>query len=74
MSIKSKKLDHYEKRFGVVALKKGFITPDELVKALTIQVQEDIEMGYHRLIGKIFLDQGIMSGKQIRDLLKEILL
>ena len=70
MSIKSKKLDKYEKRFGVVAVEKGFITNDELVNALTIQVKEDIEMGYHRLIGKIFLDQGIMSLKQISGLLK----
>jgi len=74
MPIKSKKLDKYEKRFGVVAVEKGLITADELVNALTIQVKEDIEMGYHRLIGKIFLDQGIMSGKQISELLKEILL
>jgi len=74
MPIKSKKFDKYEKRFGVVALEKGFITADELVNALTIQVQEDIEMGYHRLIGKIFLDQGIMSGKQISELFKEVLL
>ena len=74
MTIKSKRVEKYEKRFGVVAVEKGFITSDELVNALTIQVQEDIEMGYHRLIGKIFLDQGIMSGKQISELFKEVLL
>ena len=74
MPIKSKKVDHYEKRFGIVALEKGFVTADELIHALKIQVQEDIEMGHHRLIGKIFHDQGIMSGKQIGQLLKEILL
>jgi len=60
--------------FGVVAFKKGYVTSDQLVKALTIQVQEDIDMGYHRLIGKIFIDQGIMSGKQVSEILKEILL
>ena len=74
MPIKSKKLDKYEKRFGVVAVEKGFVTTDELVNALTIQVREDIEMGYHRLIGKIFLDQGIMTGKQISEVFKETLL
>ena len=74
MTIKSKRVEKYEKRFGVVALEKGFVTADELVNALKIQVQEDIEMGYHRLIGKIFLDQGIMSGKQVSGLLKELLL
>lgn len=74
MPVKSQKIDHYEKRFGVVAIEKGFITADELIHALTIQVQEDIEIGYHRLIGKIFLDQGIMSEKQIAEVLKDILL
>jgi len=74
MPIKSKLVDKYEKRFGVVALEKGYITADQLVKALTIQVQEDIDMGYHRLIGKIFIDQGIMSGKQVSEILKEMLL
>jgi len=74
MQIKSKIVDKYEKRFGVVAFEKGYVTADQLVKALTIQVQEDIDMGYHRLIGKIFIDQGIMSGKQVSEVLKEILL
>ena len=74
MQIESKIVDKYEKRFGVVAFKKGYVTADQLVKALTIQVQEDIDMGYHRLIGKIFIDQGIMSGKQVSEILKEILL
>ena len=50
MQIESKIVDKYEKRFGVVAFKKGYVTADQLVKALTIQVQEDIDMGYHRLI------------------------
>ena len=74
MPVKSKKIDHYEKRFGLVAVEKGFITADELINALTIQVQEDVEIGFHRLIGKIFLDQGVMSEKQIARVLKDILL
>ena len=74
MQIESKIVDKYEKRFGVVAFKKGYVTADQPVKALTIQVQEDIDMGYHRLIGKIFIDQGIMSGQQVSEILKEILL
>jgi len=73
MPVKSKKIDHYEKRFGVVATEKGFITSDELINALEIQVQEDVEFGYHRLIGEIFLDRGVMSEEQIAEVLKEIL-
>ena len=56
MPVKSKKIDHYEKRFGVVAIEKGFITADELINGLKVQVQEDVGLGYHRLIGEILLD------------------
>ncbi len=69
----SKPVDHYEKRFGLVSIKKGFITSDELIKALEIQVQEDVESGYHRLVGEILLKQGAMSKKQISEVLKDIL-
>ena len=70
MPVKSKKIDHYEKRFGLVALERGFITAEQLVSALTIQVQEDIEFGSHRLIGKIFVDQNTISAKQVGEVLK----
>ena len=40
-----------EKRFGVVAVEKGFITPDQLFEALKVQVQEDLETETHRLVG-----------------------
>jgi len=74
MPVKSKKIDHYEKRFGVVAIEMGFITSDELINGLKVQVQEDVELGYHRLIGEIFLDRGDMSEEQIAEVLKEILM
>lgn len=56
---------HLEKRFGVIAIEKGFITPEQLVEALKIQIMEDVEKGKHRLIGRIILEQGIMSLDQI---------
>jgi len=56
---------HLEKRFGVVAIESGYVTPKEFVDALKIQVLEDIEKGQHRLIGRILLEQGIMTLEQI---------
>lgn len=56
---------HLEKRFGVIAIEKGFITPEQLVEALKIQILEDVEKGKHRLIGRIILEQGIMTLDQI---------
>ncbi|MCJ7600619.1 MAG: hypothetical protein MUO63_03845 [Desulfobulbaceae bacterium] len=56
---------HLEKRFGVIAIESGYVTPNEFVDALKIQVLEDIEKGQHRLIGRILLEQGVMNLEQI---------
>jgi len=69
----SKKAAHYEKRFGVIAVEKGFISQEELIYALTIQVREDIENGIHRLVGELFFDLKIMDANQIEEVVKEII-
>jgi len=58
-------LDSAEKRFGLIAVKKGFITPKQLSHALEIQVMEDIEKGKHRLLGRILLEQSLITSPQI---------
>ena len=58
-----------EIRFGVKAVKKGFVTPEQVVNALDIQVKEDLWKGKHRLIGKILLDQKIISVSQLNEVL-----
>jgi len=72
MSEKPRKMEFYEKSLGLIATEKGFITPDELIKALTIQVREDIEHWTHRQIGEILLDQDIMYANQIEEVVKAI--
>jgi len=63
---------HLEKRFGVVAIESGYVTPKEFVDALKIQVLEDIEKGRHRLIGRILLEQGVMTLEQIDQVLGKL--
>ena len=70
---KHRKIEHYEKRFGLIAVEKKFITPDELIAALTVQVREDIEQGTHRQLGVILLDQDSMSANQIEEVVKVVL-
>ena len=72
MSDESKNRAHYEKRFGILAVEKGFITQDELIHALTVQVREDIEQGVHRLIGELLFDLKMMKADQIEEVVKEI--
>jgi len=59
-----------EMRFGVVAVEKGFITPEQLFKALKIQVREDLERETHRLLGEILFEQDVMTQEQKEEVLK----
>jgi len=58
-------IECYEKLFGIISMEKGFITPDDLINALIIQVKEQAKNGEQQFIREIFLDQNIMSVKQI---------
>ena len=51
MADKPGKIEHYEKQFGIIAIEKGFITTENLIETLKIQVEEEIEYKTHRLIG-----------------------
>ena len=66
------KIEHYEKRFGIIAIEKGFITADDLVKGMTVQVDEDLRQIRHRLLGEIFFDMGVMTDRQIEEVVSSI--
>lgn len=61
--------EHLEKRFGVLAVERGFVTADQVIEALRIQVTEDMYRGKHRVIGRILLEQGIMTLSDIDEVL-----
>ena len=60
-------------RFGVIAVKKGYITEEALYEALKIQVEEDLKNEEHRLTGTILYDLGLMGEKEIEDVVNELL-
>ena len=73
MQSKSSKIEHYEKRFGLLAVEMEFITPEELIRAMTLQIQEDMQPDrHHRLIGEILLSEDVMSTDQIEAVLNEL--
>ena len=61
-----------QKRFGTVAIEKGFITAIDLLEAMKIQITEDIELKNHRPIGAILLDEGVITGQQLNEVLREM--
>jgi hypothetical protein len=69
MSDKTLKIDHSEKRFGVIAVEQGMITRNQLLEALKAQVEDNVEKGTHRLIGEILYQQGAITLTQISEVL-----
>lgn len=53
------------KRFGQLAIEKGFVTVDQIIEAFTIQARESVEMQKRRPIGEILLELGYISTQQI---------
>ena len=66
------KIDHYERSFGIIAVEKGFITPEDLIEALKVQVNQEIEIGKHRFFGGILLHQDKITARQIDDVVKTL--
>jgi len=63
----------YCRRFGQVAVERGFITPEQLREALTEQVDDDLTNRQHRLLGDILFEKNWMTAKQIESVLNETL-
>lgn len=61
-----------EKRFGFIAVEKGYINADQLLEAMMIQLKENLERWEHRLLGKILFDLGYMNSDQVREVLEEM--
>ena len=60
--------DRY-KLFGEVALEERFVTPEELLEALTIQAKDKSEGRPERLLGQILLELGYIAEIQISKVL-----
>ncbi len=58
-----------ESRFGVVAVKGGFITSEQLTDALKIQIMEELKGTQRRLIGRILYEKRYITMPQIADML-----
>ena len=58
-----------ERRFGTIAVEKGFITIEQLVEAMNIQIVENVEKGKHRPLGTILFEQGLITNHQIDEVL-----
>lgn len=58
-----------EKRFGLMAVEKGYIVQDQLDEAITIQLKERLSGYEPRLIAQILLDMDYCNAQQINRVL-----
>lgn len=65
-------IERYEKQFGIIAVEKGFISAENLIDALKIQVEEETRYNTHRLIGEILIDKGCITPVQVQTVLDDI--
>ncbi len=59
-----------QKMFGEVAFEMGFVTTDQLYRALTLQAKDEVEKKPYRSLGQILIDLGHMNEKQVLEVLK----
>ena len=58
-----------DKRFGALAIDKGFITLENLLEAIEVQIHENMDGSDHRLIGQILWEKGYITSEQINEVL-----
>lgn len=59
-----------EIRFGVIAVRKGYVKPTHIVNAIQAQIDEDLTTGSHRRIGEILLQENLLDQTQLEEVLK----
>lgn len=59
-------------RFGNLAVQMGFITREQLIEALTEQVDDDLDRKPHRPLGSILIARGWMTVRQVDTVLDKI--
>lgn len=62
----------FEKRFGIVSVEKGYVTKEQLLEAMRIQVEQDLDGIEHRLIGSILFSMGYMTVEQVNEVIESV--
>jgi hypothetical protein len=66
-------VDRIDNRFGSIAIRKGYITAEQLIDALNQQVRENVYKNQHRLIGSILREMKYLTVEQIDEILTEMI-
>jgi len=59
------------KRFGHIAINKGFITENQLIAAMTVQISIEQKEGGTPLVGEILIQEGLMTDEDVKEVLRD---
>jgi len=65
-------VDFVEDRFGTIAVRNGFVTKEQVLEAMKIQMERDLDGLEHRLIGSILYSMGYMTLQQIDEVAEAV--
>ena len=60
------------RRFGTIAVKKGFVSEDQIKEAFMEQLDDDLNGREHRLIGEILFEKELITWDQLTIVVKEL--
>ena len=60
------------RRFGAIAMRKGFVSLEEVKASIGEQIDDDINGREHRLFGTILYDNGFITEYQVDSVLQEV--
>lgn len=60
------------KRFGIIAIEKGFITKEQFVEAMAVQIENELEGIRAKNLGTILSELGYMTEEQINEVVRLI--
>jgi hypothetical protein len=60
------------RRFGTIAVKKGFVSKDQIKEAFMEQLDDDLKGKEHRLIGEILFEKELLTWDQVKIVLTEL--
>ncbi len=66
-------MSEFSSKFGKIAVNMGFVTEKQLNKAYVEQIEDAFCNKPHRFIGKILLENRLMTNKEMYIVVKELL-
>lgn len=67
-------LVEFSRRFGMIAVNRGYVTPKQLKEALAEQINDDLASRPHQLLGNILYEKNLMNLNQIEKVLDELVM